>query len=87
MTAWQPIETAPKDTSRILLWASDCGDHGKYPEIRIGWFEGMGYGTMWVNDELWFGWVSVETRDDGYGSEENIYLSPTHWMPLPEPPK
>jgi hypothetical protein len=59
MSEWQPIETAPKDETRVLLVAS--------------------YGTMHTafwRDGLW--------RCGGMGQYFN---NPTHWMPLPEPPK
>ena len=55
---WQPMETAPKDDTDVLVL---CGD-----DILVGSF----CGTMW-----WIEQTSYEKRD------------PTHWMPLPEPPK
>jgi hypothetical protein len=32
---WQPIKTAPKDATEILLWCSDEGT------IRMGWFTSL----------------------------------------------
>ena len=67
---WQPIETAPKDGTRILAyWPADS------------------FYAHEMQCETWFGqslgrdcWQSpYEDADDS--------TSPTHWMPLPEPPK
>jgi hypothetical protein len=68
MSAWQPIETAPKDGTTIDVcnrWGDRSAD--------VAWVDGKwrywgvdGFGSP--------GWVSLD-------------LSPTHWMPLPEPPK
>ena len=64
---WQPIETAPKDGTHILLARTDsewvC--QGRYVCDDKGWYE--------LNNDA----------SDHWGGE--IY--PTHWMPLPEPPK
>lgn len=39
---WQPIETAPKDGTRILLfwpsWTYEVQHYGDRPEISIGWW-------------------------------------------------
>ena len=60
MTEWQPIETAPKDDTDVLVFSDNS--------IWIASF----YHGIW-----WF-----EKNDD------TVRLSkPTHWMPLPEPPK
>lgn len=72
---WQPIETAPKDGTRILL----CKQAG----YGIAW-AGLGY---WFNREpcphdppckpgAHLGWT------DGL----DTYSTPTHWMPLPDIP-
>ena len=63
MTKWQPIETAPKDGSSILL--TDSSD-GSIKECR--WDYCLGWG-------------------DPVYSEWSFGGKPTHWMPLPEPPK
>lgn len=68
---WQPIETAPKDGTRILfalpyVWCGywRCERPVGMPDYR------------W--DETWIGW----TRE----AFEDRPLNPTHWMPLPDPP-
>lgn len=82
---WQPIETVPRDVkafdapSVLLCWMyPDVPGH----TIRIGRF----FTETWPDKLLTFkieldygnagGWVFTD-RDD----------MPTHWMPLPEPPK
>ena len=62
---WQPIETAPKGGTYILLF----GMHTRSAlSVMIV--------ARWDGD-TW------QSSDDGYGA----YIEPTHWMPLPEPPK
>ena len=70
---WQPIETVPKDGTRVLLFSYDS-----YERISIGhWgtsepdFSGK---TCWVTD----------SEGPGYNSDID---NPSHWMPLPKEPK
>lgn len=72
---WQPIETAPKDGTKILLfqpdvWNSDWNDYeGRYePCVETGFYNDCGYPT-------------------GYYYPVFPINTPTHWMPLPSPPK
>ncbi len=68
---WQPIETAPKDGTPMLLWGIDDCNQG--PKVWLGcWSTGCWYGPAWVG---------YEHRSD------TEYLKPTHWMKLPEPPE
>ncbi len=67
---WQPIETAPKDGTRLILWGREDGV-GE-PRVWLGsWSTGCWYAPSWV---------AYEHRS------ETEYLQPTHWMPVPEPP-
>lgn len=67
---WQPIETAPKDGSGVMLLSSSgmvCA-----PCIwEIGEISEYGFWLWWQSEPEWL----TEIK------------SPTHWMPLPEPPK
>ena len=56
---WQPVETAPRDDTDVLVLCEDGG-------ILIG----CHCGTKWWIEQTYF--------------EER---KPTHWMPIPEPPK
>lgn len=72
---WQPIETAPKDGSKILIFCD-----GKV--LMTSWYVHYSGGQPsrtrepeWEQSEMYGGF-------GGYMGP----LRPTHWMPLPEPP-
>jgi hypothetical protein len=44
---WQPIETAPKDGTRVILCAVD----GNYPRVAEGYYQRDGW--HWSTDENW----------------------------------
>lgn len=82
MSAWLPIETAPRDGTVIDLWVNGerfadckwgfpehcCGEAGQYCDSE--WHgQSEGWVVTHLNEFLW-------TDDD-----------PTHWMPLPTPPE
>ena len=72
---WQPIETAPRDGTSILLF---CGGQ---PEDNMA--VGFWSTSIWVtygNQNIKGAWVIYECRSD------TIEVHPTHWMPLPPPP-
>ena len=62
---WQPIDTAPRDGTNILLFV--CGS------VIEGW---------WC--EQWNDWEVVCLSSHVCGSIDDG--TPTHWMPLPDPP-
>lgn len=78
MSEWQPIETAPKDGTFVLL----CGGTGDYSSDR-GWPFPPVVVAQWVNLPLHKHWRYASYDSGYYGEVEN----PTHWMPLPEPPR
>ena len=92
MTEWMPIETAPKDGTRVLLYwpnYSDCvGEIGE-PVVMIGqWKENPRIAGTPVQDRLGMSpayWATSDELDD-YGLARAEHY-PTHWMPLPTPPK
>lgn len=62
---WQPIETAPKDGSCVLLYWPDIDS------IATGaWYAPLGCVEHWCKD-----------------CRVTYCIDPTHWMPLPDPPK
>ena len=76
MHKWQPIETAPKDGTRILIgWfvGADGQDISDYKYITASKWEP----TEWEPGGTW---RSVDTSVEG-GSVDFI---PTHWMHCPE---
>jgi hypothetical protein len=68
---WQPIETAPKDGTLILLGRSKGVWAGKYtPVFTSGYRPDSAWQSMLLNHD--------------HMAER--YAPPTHWMPLPQPP-
>jgi hypothetical protein len=65
MSRWQPIETAPKNATRLIL-GNAKGLHNRLIKVCTG---------VWCSyDNKWVSVISERT------------CTPTHWMPLPEPP-
>lgn len=69
---WQQIETAPRDGTRIIL-----GSAGNEP-VMGSWRE-YADGGGWSHGD--------EESDVPYGPMDDPRWTPTHWMPLPEPPQ
>lgn len=83
MSEWQPIETAPMDGTSILV-------HGnKAPGNPSGKMETCeAYNTSvaawWAGENDGEGaWICYM----GMVQEPECGFEPTHWMPMPEPPK
>jgi hypothetical protein len=80
---WQPIETAPKDKSILawdgelvlLVWWDAKFDHDD-EAMRACDYEKTIYRGAWTDG-----------RVEDWGMETNRHYNPTHWMPLPQPPK
>lgn len=73
MSQWQPIETAPKDGTKIDLWGRNLLTFDKRGE-RI---TDVDWGP--VRD-----WMGHERNDWRHGRGEDF--EPTHWVPIPSPP-
>lgn len=80
---WQPIETAPKDGTTVLLYGLIYQEH---KSMAVG---------KWI-DESYDELVEVERKgnrvisewvkqDRGHWDAAGMY-DPTHWMPPPAPP-
>lgn len=70
---WKPIETAPKDGTKVLVYDESYGLPQK------AWF-----GKDHFKEE-YEGWLFGDGDDYSCG----LYftpIEPTHWMPLPKPP-
>ncbi len=71
-TPWRPISNAPRNGTRVLVYATLRSPHEK-GFCTIGQFEqGMG----------WVAYSPVREVTSGL-----VQIEPTHWMPLPEPPQ
>ena len=87
---WRDIRTAPKDGTAVLCtWVYQLSDG------RVHWSNVMHVLSWWAN---WHGagqgaWVldgdfAAHFAPDGYHETPPIqYGEPTHWMPLPAPPR
>lgn len=78
MSDWQPIDTAPKDGTVILLAGGTWGDDELADAPRV--MAARWYKTNRGN----YCWNACEA-EAGYSIFP--YKNPTHWMPLPEPPE
>ncbi len=85
MSAWKPIETAPKDGTSVLVWF-----YGE-PHVAV-------YAPIWTpENKRWFvrhpkwpdssSWSQVTEIEPNQFQVMAGLVGPTHWMPLPEPPK
>jgi len=72
MMDWQPIETAPKDGTRVLLYCAKASTQTK-------WRQGMQAVDYWRTRE--------NAGFEGWGKFNKSHFPATHWMPLPEPPE
>ena len=75
MTEWQPIETAPKDNTLVLLYSKID------PDPDFSDFMGVGH---WETYDGWHGPVPPKGPCWMWSIDEHL---PTHWMHLPEPPQ
>lgn len=77
---WQPIETAPKDGSFVMLHVpkgleSGAVTVGAYYNCRGERNEDGRFAKGW-----WDGWLGMDA------DIVSSWCEPTHWMPLPPPP-
>lgn len=82
--AWQPIETAPIDGTRILLCNNDS-------DSAVGfWVPAEDDGVDCMGDDGGFVDIEYQTfkpaRSFGMKSHQYEGNQPTHWMPLPKAP-
>jgi hypothetical protein len=81
-SGWQPIETAPRDGTMILIaphmltcWWEFGDDEWLTTTIALNSADGTIANDGWQNAKMWFCVYASQ-----YGVE------PTHWHVLPEPP-
>jgi hypothetical protein len=77
MSAWQPIETAPKG-ARGYAWMMLCW----------GREDGLATGTGFHAEGRFFA-AATFFKPSGFPAFEHrqIEVFPTHWMPIPQPPE
>jgi hypothetical protein len=81
---WQPIETAPKDGTDILVgwWSAGVWI------VRNAWWEDGFDIELGAIDPAGEGWWYPNTSVGTYKvcRENNAVDGPQYWMPMPEPP-
>lgn len=80
---WQPIETAPKDGTAVLIFYENDEPH-MYDD------EGphMAVARWWASAEFEpSGWGWTDFSVENWNREEMRQLFPTHWRPLPASPE
>lgn len=75
---WKPIETAPKNGLMLLL--SEDGHHDDFRgRITVGFWGGQSADHGEDEEPSWTSWHEDLTTGE--------FKQPTHWMPLPKPPR
>ena len=73
---WMDIETAPEDGTEILVYArwdwDAMGNPSEGYHIALARYEPYGIAGFWTY---------------AFNPYSDIAVEPTHWMPLPKPPK
>ncbi len=87
--SWQPIETAPKDGTEILVYK----DVATVPVVHIAWYrsqqeweESGKYCDFCETLKEWEGWWSY-TENSVSQSKLEDFKYPSHWMPFELPTK
>lgn len=78
MSEWMPIESAPRDGTEVILY-----EDGSYGIGR--WVDTSHQEQRLISSKgrrETYEWFDVKS-----GYWEDTMFAPTHWMPLPEPPK
>lgn len=73
MAEWQPIESAPKDGTYIIVWPPT--------------YEGVASCAKWDEQKHHKKPKPHWRRLDATHVWQSRIRTPTHWQPLPEPPK
>ena len=75
-SAWVPVSESSMPAMGQIVWLWDGQQIwiGGRDDSGDGWLWGNTYGTIWWQGEDWDG----DLEEDDY--------TPTHWMPLPNPP-
>ena len=81
MSDWQPIETAPKDGARIILAKIIPADEDR--EAAVWW----ACAGRWQPERVLSGTGGHIRRQAQWTDGVDNLGEPTHWMPLPAPPK
>lgn len=77
MSDWQQIETAPRDGTVIDVWLGDCDESDR-----------QFYCDADTRRSPAWGWKNGKFRPcSEFPGTMTVFVQPTHWMPLPQPPE
>lgn len=76
---WNPIETAPKDGTELMVWCPDMGVEFLAAHFTSKEYLTETYGSPDYMEEGWY-------PSPGYPDSWEYVVHPTHWMPLPPKP-
>jgi hypothetical protein len=82
MSEWQPIETAPKMRTVLLCAVTDVAEDGRILNWKMAtgsWQEGYCNARSRASHFTPWKWDGFQLKTYDH--------QPTHWMPLPAPPK
>ncbi len=78
---WQPIETAPRDGTRIIVF---YGSEMHAMLVREAWWKTPYEGAPLERGSWCYHWAG---NSDGCLLDKSVHgIGATHWMPLPAPP-
>ena len=79
MTKWQPIESAPRDGRKILLWwpGATSAPLGSWQCLEGGDEDGTGWIFAWALED-----DGLSEHGDGWIYDDSF--QPTHWILEPE---
>lgn len=88
MSEWQPISTAPKDGTRILVWVPQSEN-----VLSVYWDDRFTFRfdekradeSTDYQGEYEGAWTDDAVRS--WGDQEKESYEPTHWQPMLTPPK
>lgn len=80
MSEWQPIETAPRDGTDIIILVDNMAIQGYFHTPKD-----IPVHATWIRRDGRWEYITLESH--GCGCCSSYDPPPTHWMPLPEPPK
>jgi hypothetical protein len=83
-SGWQPIETAPRDSTHVLLFRPSRDDPARQT-VMEGWWS-IPYEAAPREKGWWQTMGGVMLSADVHLTSDGLALGATHWAPLPPPP-